>query len=59
MERFEIKRATDGQFYFTLIAPNNQIIATSETYTTKENCKNGIESVKTNAPNARVDDKTI
>ena len=59
MERFEIHNAKDGQFYFTLIAPNNEIIATSETYTTKQNCQNGIDSIKTNATNARIDDKTI
>ena len=58
MERFEINRAKDGQYYFTLIAPNNEIIATSEMYTTKQSCQNGIESVKENAPTARVDDKT-
>jgi uncharacterized protein YegP (UPF0339 family) len=27
-------------------------------YTTKENCQNGIESVKTNAPNAEIVDTT-
>jgi len=27
-------------------------------YTTKQNCQNGIESVKTNAPNAEIIDKT-
>lgn len=58
MERFEIKKSQDGQFYFTLIAPNNEIIATSEMYTTKQSCQNGIESVKENAPTAIIDDKT-
>ncbi len=59
MARFEINKARDGQFYFTLIALNNEIIATSEMYTTKQNCQNGIDSVKRNASTARVDDKTI
>ena len=58
MEKFKIKKATDGQFYFTLIAPNNEIIATSEMYTTKQNCQNGIKSVKDNASNAPVEDTT-
>jgi len=58
-ERFEIKRSADEQFYFVLIAPNNEIIATSEMYTTKQNCKNGIESVKRNAPSADIQDNTI
>jgi uncharacterized protein YegP (UPF0339 family) len=59
MEKFEINRARDGQYYFTLIAPNNEIIATSEMYTTKQNCQNGIDSVKRNASTARVDDNTV
>jgi uncharacterized protein YegP (UPF0339 family) len=59
MERFEINKAKDGQYYFNLIAPNNEIIATSEMYTTKLNCQNIIESIKENALTARVDDKTI
>jgi len=58
-ERFEIKKSANGQFYFTLIAPNNEIIATSEMYTTKQNCQNGIESVKRNAPSADIQDKTV
>jgi uncharacterized protein YegP (UPF0339 family) len=57
-ERFEIRRSADGQFYFVLVAPNNEVIATSEMYTTKDNCKNGIEAVKKYAPNAPIEDKT-
>lgn len=37
------------QFYFNLRAANNQVILTSERYTTKANAKNGIDSVKVNA----------
>ncbi|MEK4171337.1 YegP family protein [Lysinibacillus sp. Y5S-8] len=56
--KFEILRATNNQYYFVLKAPNGEIIATSETYTTKENCKNGINSVKVNAPKATVVDNS-
>jgi len=59
MERFEIRKAVDGQFYFVLIAPNNEIIAKSEMYTAKQGCQNGIDSVKKFAPTATVDDKTM
>ena len=38
--------------------PNNEIIATSEMYTTKQSCQNGIDSVKRNAPTARINDNT-
>lgn len=35
--RFEIRQSQDEQFYFNLIARNHEVIATSETYTRKEN----------------------
>ena len=59
MERFDINRSSDDQFYFNLVARNNEIIATSEMYTTKQNCINGINSVKTNAPRAPIQDNTV
>ena len=37
-------------------AANGEIIAISEGYTSKDGCKNGIESVKINAPEAPVED---
>ena len=47
--RFEIKIAKNGDYMFNLYASNGRIIATSETYTSLQNCKIGIESVKKNA----------
>jgi uncharacterized protein YegP (UPF0339 family) len=49
---FELKTAKDGQFYFNLKASNGQNILSSEMYKAKASALNGIESVKTNAPNA-------
>lgn len=49
MGKFEIKQAKNEQFVFNLKAGNGQIILTSEMYTTKKACLNGIESVKKNA----------
>ncbi len=46
---FEITARSDGQFMFNLKAGNHEVILTSEAYTTKAACMNGIESVKTNA----------
>ncbi|MFX1708812.1 YegP family protein [Chitinophaga sp. CC14] len=51
MGKFIIKTAKDGQNYFVLKAGNGEAILSSEMYTTKAACNNGIESVKTNAPN--------
>jgi len=48
--KFVIDKAKDGQFYFNLKAGNGQVILTSEMYTTKAACENGIASVKTNSP---------
>jgi len=56
--QFEIYKDASGQFRFRLRAANNEIIATSEAYTTKAGCKNGIESVKENAPVAVIEDLT-
>jgi len=56
--RYERKTAANGQFMFNLKAANHQVIGTSETYTSAASRDNGIESVKSNAPTARVDDET-
>jgi len=55
--KFVIKKAA-GQYHFVLKAANGEIIATSERYTTKASAKNGIQSVKDNAPTAPTEDET-
>lgn len=52
--KFEIYKDKAGEFRFRLKASNGQIIAASEGYVKKDSCKNGIESVKKNAPDAPV-----
>lgn len=56
MAKFEIYKNRKGEFRWRLRANNNQIIASGEGYTSKAACKNGIESVKKNAPKAMVED---
>lgn len=56
--KFQIFRSKDNQYYFLLKARNGEVIATSETYKTKQACKKGIRSVKLNAIIARVEDLT-
>ena len=51
---FELFRDTSGEFRFRLKAGNGEIIANSEAYVSKEGCVNGIESVKKNAPIAKI-----
>ena len=52
--KFEIYTDKKGEFRFRLKARNGQVIAASEGYKKIESCKNGIESVKKNAPDAEV-----
>lgn len=48
MGKFVIKTTATG-FKFDLKAGNGQVILSSEVYTTKAACENGVESVKKNA----------
>jgi uncharacterized protein len=52
--KFELYKDKKGEYRWKLIATNGQTIAVGEGYTTKESAKNGIESVKKNAPTAAV-----
>lgn len=52
--KFEIYTDKKGEFRFRLKATNGQVICSSEGYTTKPACKNGIESVKKNAADAPI-----
>ncbi|MCW3465171.1 YegP family protein [Chitinophaga nivalis] len=59
MGKFIIKTAKDGQHYFNLKANNGQTILSSEMYTTKSACNNGIDSVKKNAPDENRYEKLV
>ena len=58
MGKFVIKTVKTG-VKFDLKAGNGEVIATSEVYSAMDSCKNGIESVKKNAPVAGVEDQTV
>ena len=55
--RFELYADRSGHFRFRLRSRNGKIIATSEPYSTKAACKNGISSVRTNAQEALITDR--
>ena len=59
MSKFEIFKGKDGQYYFRLIANNGEVVATSEGYTTKQNCQKGIISLKENANSEIIDTTKI
>jgi uncharacterized protein len=57
--KYERKTSTNGKYYFNLKASNGQVIGTSEMYESASGRDNGIESVKSNAPGASVEDTTL
>ena len=56
--KFVLKKGSTGKYHFNLMASNGQVIATSEAYESKASALKGIDSVKSNAPNADIDDQT-
>lgn len=58
MGKFVIRTVNTG-IKFDLKATNGQVILTSEVYTTKAACRNGVESIMKNAPIANVEDQTV
>ena len=57
-DRFVVKEATNGKFYFNLLAGNNQVIGTSQMYANMQTCQGGIEAVQRVAAKAGVEDTT-
>ena len=52
--RFVIKHGRGGKPHFVLLASNGRVVATSETYESKESCLKGIDAVKRLAADAAV-----
>ena len=52
--KFEVYQDKSGKYRFRLKAGNGEIIASGEAYESKAGCLKGIESVKKNAPKAKV-----
>lgn len=60
MGKFEIRFSRKSrEFYFTLVAANGEVIATSEMYQTKAGARKGIRSVRKNAILSTITDTTI
>ena len=58
MGKFVVKAPKTG-FVFNLKAGNGETIATSEVYTTEAACLKGVESVRKNAADAKLEDQTV
>ena len=58
MGKFVIRKTNTG-IKFDLKASNDEVIATSEVYSSPDTCKKGIASVQKNAPIAAVENQTV
>lgn len=56
--RYDRRTASNGQYYFVLRGANNEVLATGETYPSRQAMENGIEACKTHGRTAPVADQT-
>jgi uncharacterized protein YegP (UPF0339 family) len=56
--KFVVKKTSNGEFRFNLVATNGQIVATSESYKRKTSALDTIASIQKNAGAATIDDET-
>ena len=57
--KFDIQRAKDGRFFFSLYASNHTVIAYSQIYSSITAVNTGIASVIANAEKAEIEDTTL
>lgn len=57
-DRYELKEASNGKFFFNLKAANHQVIGTSQMYVSAATRATGIASVKNNGPSEKIKDLT-
>lgn len=56
--KFELYKDMAGKFRYRLKAANGNVLASSDGYDTKRSAMNGIKSLRKNASDAEVDDRT-
>lgn len=57
--KWDIRRAKDGRFFFSLYASNGAVIAYSQIYSSTSAVNTGINSVIANAPKCEIEDTTL
>jgi len=57
--KFVVKKTSNGQFRFNLVASNGQVVATSESYQRKTSALETIASIQKNAGGAKIDDESV
>ena len=55
---YSLRKSKDGQFYFNVVASNDETVATSEMYPTKSNAERGTDAVRRAASTTDVVDNT-
>lgn len=58
MGKYQIKRTSNNQFRWILLASNGENLLTSESYTTKQSCLDGVASSKGCVADKNFDKKT-
>ncbi len=56
--KIEIRKSTNGQFYWRYVATNGEVLCTSETYMSKQGAQNGIQSLRDSISRAETIDLT-
>jgi uncharacterized protein YegP (UPF0339 family) len=54
--KFELRRRTNGDYFFVLKASNGEPVATSEPYSSKQSAERGMEAMKRAAQQASTED---
>jgi uncharacterized protein YegP (UPF0339 family) len=58
MARFELYKEGNGEYRWRFISSNGRVLADSgESYQNKADCQSGIDLIKSEAPDARVEEK--
>lgn len=50
--KFQLKKVSNGQFHFNLLATNGQVVGQSQQYASLAGAEQGCESVRRHAPEA-------
>jgi uncharacterized protein len=56
--KFQIKKTSNNQYRFNIVASNGQVLATSETYMQKASAVGAIDSIKKSVGTASTEDLT-
>lgn len=58
MSKYVVNQDKQGKYYFTLLAPNGQVLATSLKYASQAACYNGIACVQKWGSTELIQDRT-